>query len=134
MPSGRPHSIYIDDDLWDAAMGLAEKHSTSIARIINNGLRAYLGIDVPMQTVTTTKPNTAKINELANLPTDGPQDDEPFGSGDRQAESAVASDEATAVITRRVTSTKPEKYVEPPKSIDQERLERMNATKYGKRK
>jgi hypothetical protein len=142
MPSGRPHNVYIDDDLWEAGIARAERDKTSIARVINFGLRAYLGIDAPMQAVTTTKPKTAVVDEAADYPTTV-NIEGPFGSGDRQEESAIASDEATAVITRRVTSTKPkaddfEKTRRPGEytasemaDIDAERLARM---KTGKRK
>jgi hypothetical protein len=91
---------------------------------------------------TSTKPSNVTIE------TPVPEgsfysDDNPFGSGDRQEESAIASDEATAVVTKTVRSTKPkaddfEKTRRPGEysasemaDIDAERLARM---KTGKRK
>ena len=45
MPS-RPHSIYIDDGLWDAAVQQGEKTNSSAASIINTALSAHLNVTV----------------------------------------------------------------------------------------
>ena len=68
----RPHNVYIEDVLWDAAMLEAERTRSSIAVIINMALRSYLpksdGIEPPASN------GHPKVENLAGMKQKGRDD------------------------------------------------------------
>jgi hypothetical protein len=131
--------IRLSEEQYDNLQEEADREDRTISWVARN--RMFNSDGRPR--IAGPKVGQVIVDEAADYPTEVTVEDEPFGSGDRQEESAIASDEATAVITRRVTSTKPkaddfEKTRRPGEytasemaDIDAERLARM---KTGKRK
>jgi hypothetical protein len=75
--SSRPHTIYIDDDLWEAAAERAKTEGISTARVINTSVSTYLHISIgtQMDPVDASAPSHRTVSTEAEIRSGG---DEPF--------------------------------------------------------